>query len=249
MPTERILITVRTYPNLSEKYQETVCTGGINDKGEWRRLYPVQWRMLDEDKQYRQYDVIEVGVGENVSDGRAESRRIDTSTIRIVDHLDNWISRTDWVKPTIVRSMTEMINEQRTLAPVEVQSVLDFLAIPDDSEWSGKQKAMLKQDGLFGGPDPLEKIPYDFRLVWRDGDGEEHNSKFIDWEVCQTWRRYSRKYDNPVERMIDVWMNDRFCSGRSIYFFMGNFAKHRQNFGVCGAFYPPEEQFNEPSLW
>jgi hypothetical protein len=51
MTAERILVTVRTYPNLSTKYIETVCTGGINDKGEWRRLYPVPFPQNQEEKQ------------------------------------------------------------------------------------------------------------------------------------------------------------------------------------------------------
>ena len=43
---EEILITVKTYPTLSKKYHELVCTAGVNTEGEWRRLYPVQFRQL-----------------------------------------------------------------------------------------------------------------------------------------------------------------------------------------------------------
>ena len=38
---EKILILVKTYPSLSKKYQEIVCTAGINKRGEWRRVYPM----------------------------------------------------------------------------------------------------------------------------------------------------------------------------------------------------------------
>ena len=41
---ERILITVKTYPTLSLKYAELVCTAGVNERGEWRRIYPIQFR-------------------------------------------------------------------------------------------------------------------------------------------------------------------------------------------------------------
>jgi hypothetical protein len=48
MPKERILITVKTYPTLSRKYGETVCTAGIRPDGSWVRLYPVPFRRLDD---------------------------------------------------------------------------------------------------------------------------------------------------------------------------------------------------------
>lgn len=38
---ERILVTVKTYPTLSQKYGETVCTAGVREDGSWVRLYSV----------------------------------------------------------------------------------------------------------------------------------------------------------------------------------------------------------------
>jgi hypothetical protein len=38
MPRERILITVKTYPTLSRKYGETVCTAGLRPDGSWVRF-------------------------------------------------------------------------------------------------------------------------------------------------------------------------------------------------------------------
>lgn len=248
MPTERILITVRTYPTLSKRYTETVCTGGITDSGEWRRLYPVQWRALDEEKKYHLYDVIEVQVRDESSDGRPESRRIDASTLKIVDRLKSWESKVPWVKPTVVRSLEQLRTEGRTLSPVEVREVLDFKAEATDPDWSPAQQEILRQDGLFGGPSPLEKIPYDFRLVWIDGDGIQHDSKFIDWEYCQAWRNF-RSRPNALEYLERAWREQRFSEKQSIYFYMGNFKQHPQHFGICGVFTPPKGLMNEQSLW
>ena len=41
---ERILVTVKTYPTLSRKYGETVCTAGVREDGTWVRMYPVPFR-------------------------------------------------------------------------------------------------------------------------------------------------------------------------------------------------------------
>lgn len=248
MSVERILITVRTYPNLSTKYYETVCTGGINDRGEWRRLYPVPLRLLDENKQYRTFDVVKVKLGDN-PDGRPESRKPDTPTLRLERRLQHWQARRDWILPTAVQSMHELRASGRTLAPVRVQAVLDFIADPQSSEWSSKQREILRQQGLFEGPTPLEKIPFDFRLHWRDADGAEHDSKFIAWEVGQAWRAYRHKYDDPIVKMREKWLGDLFGSKRDIWFFMGNYAEHRQHFGVCGTFTPPKESGASESLW
>ena len=45
---ERILVTVKTYPTLSRKYGETVCTAGVREDGTWVRMYPVPFRRMDE---------------------------------------------------------------------------------------------------------------------------------------------------------------------------------------------------------
>jgi hypothetical protein len=45
--TENVLIVVKTAPNPSNKYRETVCTVGITEQGKWIRLYPLPYRYID----------------------------------------------------------------------------------------------------------------------------------------------------------------------------------------------------------
>lgn len=49
---EELLILVKTYPTLSKKYFELVCTAGINKNGEWRRIYPIPFRQLSDLEKY-----------------------------------------------------------------------------------------------------------------------------------------------------------------------------------------------------
>ena len=58
----RVFITVKTYPTLSVKYDELVCTAGITEKGNWVRIYPVPFRRLQWEKQYKKYQWIEIEV-------------------------------------------------------------------------------------------------------------------------------------------------------------------------------------------
>ncbi|MCL2329766.1 MAG: hypothetical protein FWC56_00515 [Phycisphaerae bacterium] len=196
---ERILITVRTYPTISKEYVETVCTGGINESGEWRRLYPVPLRYLEEDRQFRTYDIVRLKLRPG-ADGRPETRRPMLETVEIEDHLKHWQSRCDWVNPTIHSSLAEMKEKGRTLAPVAVREVLEFTAEPCDPEWTPEQKDILKQELMFDRL-ALEKIPYNFRVRWIDQDGDENNSLIIAWELRETWRQYRRQYPDPIPKM------------------------------------------------
>ena len=98
MDKTRVLITVKTYPTLASKYDELVCTAGFREDGSWVRIYPIPFRKLDFDKQFKKYDWVEVNLVRNSSDFRPESYRpysIDNA-FEIVGHIDtgnNWMLR------------------------------------------------------------------------------------------------------------------------------------------------------------
>jgi hypothetical protein len=246
---ERLLITVKTYPTISSSNIETVCTGGVTDAGEWRRLYPIPFRYLEGPKQYRLFDVVYVEVSGSTTDSRPETRRPVLASLRVVERLESWTSRCQWVNPTILPSMRAMIEKGKTLVPVRVREVLSFDAVPAEDDWTTMQKEKLNQELLFEKRKPLEKIPFDFRVRWRDDDGAEHDSLFISWEVCQTFRAYRRRYRDPVKEMTDKWMRDIFGCDKELSFFIGNMARFRANYLLCGTFSPPKEAANNELLF
>lgn len=248
MEKERILITVRTYPTFSKTYIETVCTGGITDAGEWRRLYPVSLRYTDEAQQFKTFDIVEVKVRAG-TDGRTESRKPDMGSLRITGHVDKWPGRCEWVNPTICPSIVAMASAKRSLAPVAVREVKEFFAKPAPADWTAEQKEQLKQDLMFGERLPLEKVPLDFRLRWVDEDGEEHDSLVLAWEMYQTWRAYRHHYHDPVAEMRKKFMTDYFGASRQLSLFMGNHSRFRDTWMVCGWFHPPREQASYGSLF
>ena len=97
MPKESVLITVKTYPTLSRKYGEMVCTAGVRSDGSWVRLYPIPFRRLDEEEQYAKFDWIEAELVKNRSDPRPETHRlVDSKDMRRVGHMgtdNNWRER------------------------------------------------------------------------------------------------------------------------------------------------------------
>lgn len=51
-----ILILVKTYPAPSKKYVETSCTAGITSDGQPIRIYPIPFRLLKGEAQYKNSD-------------------------------------------------------------------------------------------------------------------------------------------------------------------------------------------------
>ena len=80
----RMLVTVKAAPNPSERYGETVCVAGLRldlDNPGWVRLYPINFRELENDSRFRKYDVVSVTARPNPGDPRAESWRPQMDTL------------------------------------------------------------------------------------------------------------------------------------------------------------------------
>ncbi|MEC4853954.1 MAG: hypothetical protein SAJ12_23480, partial [Jaaginema sp. PMC 1079.18] len=63
MKNRKILIATKTYPSISTKYKETVCTAGIlldEDENplQWIRIYPIKFRYLETDQKFKRWSII-----------------------------------------------------------------------------------------------------------------------------------------------------------------------------------------------
>jgi hypothetical protein len=80
---KRILVVVKTYPNPSPRYVETVRSAGVDlETGEWVRLYPITFRALA-DRQFEKFQIIRCRVARRPTDNRPESWRVDQDTIEL----------------------------------------------------------------------------------------------------------------------------------------------------------------------
>jgi hypothetical protein len=96
-----------TYPSLSNKHYETVCTAGFKEDGSWIRIFPVPYRlMIDQfDNQiYNKWQWIEVDLEQNLAhDDRPESYHIkNIDTLKTLNRIDvyghpKWSLRKEWV--------------------------------------------------------------------------------------------------------------------------------------------------------
>ena len=73
---------VKTYPAPSKTYGETVCCAGIDrETGKWVRIFPVSFRRLERDVQFRKWQFIRATFSTPRTDARPESIRIHPETI------------------------------------------------------------------------------------------------------------------------------------------------------------------------
>ena len=145
-----VFITVKTYPTLSSKYDELVCTAGITDKGKWVRIYPVPFRKLKWEEQYKKYQWIELNLVKNQSDHRSESYRPvnQGGNIKAKKFIKSWEERKRIIFKTekLHRSLKILIKEAKekgtSLALFKPKKIVDFKIEKlrkKDREWDPKK--------------------------------------------------------------------------------------------------------------
>ena len=253
-----MLITVKAYPNPSKTLGEAACIAGVSRTGKWVRLYPIPFRDLDDDKQFKKYQWVELKYDANKrrSDPRPETVRPIADSIKVLGKplsTDNaWAARKDIVMPLLRASMCEIQQAQEqdgtSLGVFRPREVLDVIAEPESTpEWTEDQLAKLGQRDLFLTREkrPLEKIPFSFSYRYRcEGcrNKEPHRMKIIDWELAELWRHYRRGHDERATvEAVRTKYGDELCgASKDSYFYTGNMQAYPQTFLILGVFWPPK---------
>jgi hypothetical protein len=257
MALTKVLITVKTYPTISAKYDELVCTAGFREDGTWVRIYPVPFRKRAYTEQYKKYDWIELDLVKNKSDFRPESFRPATleTEINVVGHIDtarNWEERKKLCLGKIYYNLAELITEAKdknigtSLAVFMPTEIMDFYAEPVDRDWSAKQKAVLAQQNLFENKfEVVKKLPYKFKFRFKDNQGKVSNMMIEDWETGQLfWNCLARHEGNEQKAIDDVRKKyfDDFAKTKDLHFYLGTTQKNHyvshNPFMIIGTFHP-----------
>ena len=203
MSRERILITVKTYPTLSRKYGETVCTAGVREDGTWVRIYPVPFRRLEETQQYRKYDWLECDLVRHRKDPRPESHHpADTNQLVPVAHLDTaeeWRERRRILLDrahvhTSLQTLIEGAKANRlSLAIFKPARVTGFIWEEEERQWSESRLEEMRNRAEQGEMFPDEtwrktfevipKLPYSFSYRFEDEAGKASEMQILDWEI------------------------------------------------------------------
>lgn len=257
---KRVLIWGKTYPELSAKYIETVCTGGVLEDGTAIRLYPVPLRYLGTGAQYALYDWIDVPILKSTSDPRPESHKVDAENIRQVGHVDpdrhGWRARShfifkdpEWQFESVAALKAAEAKTGRSMGIVTPGVVEDVRLVRKPTgagEEYEKKMAEVQGQTDFFTPEykELEFLPYDLKLRWRCAEqcaecrNRPHDMKALDWGLLELARREGwPAAQSRLETISDMGEYD-------FKLYMGNFRLRRHIFGIIGMWYPkiPEQQ-------
>jgi hypothetical protein len=274
MERKRVYITVKTYPTLSEKYDELVCTAGICEDGSWIRLYPLPFRKLDSDQKYKKWQWIEADIERNKSDFRPESYKIlniDNLTV-IPSRSDkvNWDERkriifkaeNAFTNKTEILKLTKTNPPSRTLLTFKPTQIIKFYTTQTERDWPKDKleliKEKAKQLSLFQTQEELieefkvvAKLPYEFRYVFTDDEGIESDLMIEDWEIGALYLN-CLKDANGDESIALEKVRTRYWDDfmkKDIYFFLGTRLRDQSRspnpFSIVGVFYPPVDKQRE----
>jgi len=275
MQRERILITVKTYPVLSKKYIETVCTAGVREDGSWIRLYPIPFRLLAEEKRYSKYDWIECDVERHSNDPRPESYRpINCEQLRKVGHLgtkDNWHARRHLLlqKVKVYTSLSELTRaakaNEMSLAVFKPTHVLNFrVEAHEERDWDAAKLAAindkLAQPDLFENNEwretftSVNKLPYAFSYRVKDSEGHVSTMRVLDWELgALYWNCLNNSGGDEKAALAKVRQKyqDAFA-GTDLHFFLGTTLRFHavapNPWTIVGVFPVPHEHQTELNL-
>lgn len=222
MAKERILITVKTYPTLSRKHGELVCTAGIRADGSWVRIYPVPFRLLNEAQQYSKYDWVECELVRRADDRRPETYRPanpqEMKAVGHVDTADDWRERRrlllgpGQVFTNLDALIADAHTNRRSLATFRPTKILDFVCEPDDPEWRpelvAEMRAKSQQGQLFDDDKWREtfrlipKLPWAFSYRFEDDVGRQSELEVQDWEVGALYANCLRNAAGDQQRAL-----------------------------------------------
>ena len=271
MGRERVLITVKTYPTLSRKYGETVCTAGVREDGSWVRIYPVPFRRLGEEEQYRKFDWLECDLIKNRSDPRPESTSpADPKQLRPVAHMDTadgWRERRQLLLRTakVYSRLSELIDgakaNELSLAVFRPTKISGFIWEQEERDWDAGKVAEIRnrtnQMELFADETWREtfkvipKVPYSFSYRFEDADGRSSELQVLDWEAGALYWNCLRNSDGNEEAALSkvrAKYLDEFRD-RDLHFFLGTTQQFHQfapnPWVIIGVFpIPHERQIN-----
>jgi hypothetical protein len=243
MDKQRVLITVKTYPTLSRKYGETVCTAGVREDGTWVRIYPVPFRRLDEKEQYSKFHWLDCRLVRNATDPRPETfRPVDEHELHPVGHIDtadNWRERRRILLKTarVYDCLDDLIAgakaNQISLAVFKPTRILDFVWEAEDRQWNPdkvrEMREATKQYDLFADNTwretfkVIDKLPYSFSYKFEDRAGRQSELQVLDWEAGALYWNCLRSVDGDEPKALAKVRQkyfDEFLQ-KDLHFFLG----------------------------
>jgi hypothetical protein len=249
---EKLLILVKTYPGPSSKHREITCVAAINEMGQMRRVFPVPFRLLEGEAQFKKWEWIKAKVSKATDDHRPESYKIDVDTLERLESIKaakDWQERKQWLEPHLVEDFEALeIRRQttgETLGVVRPTKILGLdITQEKEAEWTEDEKIKLTREGLFDAPDvrarkPLRKLPFAFHYRYQCEDGPELRHKITDWEAGALYwncvRLYGANWEEKFRQKLELEL-----PSKDLMFLMGTIHRFPNQWLIVGLIYPPK---------
>lgn len=279
MRNQKVLITVKTYPLPSSKYEELVCTAGLLEDGKWIRIYPIPFRSLPFGKRFAKFQWIELDLMRNSSkDFRPESYRPigdAENSIKLLEHLDtkikgNWERRKEIVLKEVFTNFKELIkiaysDQAKSLATVKPLEIIDFEIEEDKRDWKQQWQSLYEQYNLFDMnkdgenflKDKLNKVPYKYYYKFiTEGDEKPRRLMIEDWEIGALYWNSLRSTEGDemaANELVKKRYFLEFLEEKDLYLFVGTTLQyHRRkapNPFVIIGVFYPPKDKSEPTLF
>lgn len=209
---EKLLVLVKALPHVGDRHGETVCCAGITESGEWRRLFPVIFRSLSRDKQFKRWQWIKYRWRKPRSDRRPESRHIQEDTIEIVGQMRAQ-ERTKFLTPLVLDSVETAKAQGQTLALVRPQKPRFYWVPKSQSALAAQRReyeAVANQLSFFSADrKAFAPCPYEFKFEYRLGsEVQARTATCDDWETSAMFYRFqrlARDDDEALEKIQKVF--------------------------------------------
>lgn len=266
----KVLITVKTYPLPSNKFEELVCTAGVLEDGKWIRIYPIPFRSLSHDKKFEKYEWIQLDLIRKKNDFRQESYgpKSDASDIKILSKVGTeheWAERKKYVLKEVYTSFEELIQQaksdtRKSLATFQPREIVDFIIEEDKRTWKEQWLANYEQYDLFEidtkGEGVLrkiiDKVPYKYSYkFFCEGETKTRTLMIEDWEIgALYWNCLKQAEGDETEanRLVRKKYFEQFLVKNDLYLFVGTTKQYHlvapNPFVIIGVFYPPTKKDN-----
>jgi hypothetical protein len=257
---KRLLILCKTYPSPSAKHVETSCVAGLDESDRLVRLYPVPFRLIADEQQFRKWQWISARVRKASEDHRVESHRISVDTIEVhgepLSTNNAWAERRHAIERVDVFEDFESLDEARlrrgvTLALLRPSKLVRLqFSKADSPDWTDEEVAKLMQSqaqGWLFDQDAeqrslrlLRKIPFDFHYHYecRVGDATRaYRHKLVDWEAGALYWNVHRRSDWQ-EAFQQRFLNE--FAEKNVLFLMGTMHRFPHQWLIVSVIYPPK---------
>lgn len=231
-----------------------MCVAGINEKGEFRRLYPVPFKPLRRGGgiPFRKRSWIEARLypPDDQRDKRAESRKVDLETVKILGQEDYETIR-DRIQKYLSPSVGSIKKSGASLGLIKPVILGYDCSVQSTSKIDGSQL------NLEGNPVTRVNLGQVSRYQFHCQDRQNcwcvdrpHFMEIHDWEANELYRniiRTDQKVASIREKMRKKWMDWMIEKKRDIYFMMGT--HHRWKvWMIVSVLYPPKKREDQSTV-